>query len=175
MTDRRWMRSESDGLPRVVADAGPLNYLVLIDAVDVLPKLFGAISVPQAVAMELQHPRAPQAVRQWMAEMQSWVSVCPPETASFNGASKLDEGERATIALALSWPADLVLMDERDGVAAARALGLNTVGTIGVLDRAARRGLLDLRQAVSRLRATNFRGSPSLFAALLAPRGGAPE
>ncbi len=33
----------------VVADTGPLNYLVLIDAVDVLPRLFEQILVPAAV------------------------------------------------------------------------------------------------------------------------------
>jgi predicted nucleic acid-binding protein len=169
------MRSESDGPLRVVADAGPLNYLILIDAVEVLPKLFGAISVAQAVATELRHPRAPQPVRRWMAEAPTWVSVGAPEIANFAAMAKLDEGERATIALALAWRADLVLMDDREGVAAARGLGLTTVGTIGVLDRAAINGWLDLHHAVSRLRATNFRGSPSLFAALLAPRGGAPE
>jgi predicted nucleic acid-binding protein len=162
------MRSESDRPLRVVADAGPLNYLILIEAVEILPKLFGSVAIPSAVAAELGHPRAPLPVRQWIAEPPPWASVVPPVPASFDAAARLDEGERAAIALALSSAADLLLIDDRDGVAAARALGLAAVGTIGVLDRAARRGWLDLQQAVARLRSTNFRASPSLLAALLA-------
>jgi predicted nucleic acid-binding protein len=33
---------------RVVADTGPLNYLALIGAIDLLPKLFDKIVVPEA-------------------------------------------------------------------------------------------------------------------------------
>src|SRR5260370_650757 len=45
----------------VVADTGPLNYLVLIEASEILPKLFDAIIVPEAVKAELVHPSAPAA------------------------------------------------------------------------------------------------------------------
>jgi len=31
----------------VVADTSPLNYLVLIDAIDVLPQLFGRVLTPK--------------------------------------------------------------------------------------------------------------------------------
>ena len=77
-------------------------------------------------------------------------------------------GERAAIALAVSRRADLVLMDDRLGVATASAAGLRVIGTIGVLDRLAMRGLVDLPSAVARLRATNFRYRPELLDALLA-------
>jgi predicted nucleic acid-binding protein len=33
-------------MPIVVADTGPLNYLVLIEAIDLLPKLFDLVCVP---------------------------------------------------------------------------------------------------------------------------------
>ncbi len=50
----------------------------------------------------------------------------------------LDEGEKAAIALGLSLSADLVLIDERRGAAAARGKGFEVTGTLGVLDLAAR-------------------------------------
>lgn len=37
----------------VVSDTSPLNYLVLLDVVSVLPKLFGEVVVPPAVLTEL--------------------------------------------------------------------------------------------------------------------------
>ena len=47
----------------VVADASPINYLVLIDAVGVLPELYENIVVPNAVFEELQAEETPEKVR----------------------------------------------------------------------------------------------------------------
>ena len=56
----------------------------------------------------------------------------------------LDSGEHDAILLVLRLKADLVLMDDREGVDEARRLGLAVTGTLGVLDRAAERGLIEL-------------------------------
>ena len=80
----------------------------------------------------------------------------------------LDIGEREALALARTLSADLVLMDERAGVAVARQLGLAATGTLGVLDLGARRGLIDLADAFTRLKATSFRYRPEIMDALLA-------
>lgn len=152
-----------------VADTSPLNYLVLIGAIDMLPRLFEAVIVPGAVEAELLHARAPAAVRRWAAAPPPWLRVAhalPPPAGA--GLDHLDAGERAVIALALSLQPDFVLIDERAGVAAARAQGLEVLGTLGLLDRAARAGLIDLSGAVAALKATNFHAPPSLFEALLA-------
>jgi predicted nucleic acid-binding protein len=52
----------------VVADAGPLQYLVRIGAVDVLAPLYQRVLVPQTVASELQQNNAPAAIRAWIAQ-----------------------------------------------------------------------------------------------------------
>ena len=39
----------------VVSDTSPLNYLILLSHVDVLPRLFGQVYVPPSVLNELQH------------------------------------------------------------------------------------------------------------------------
>jgi predicted nucleic acid-binding protein len=41
----------------VVTDTSPINYLILIGYVDVLPVLHGDIIIPQAVAVELMNPQ----------------------------------------------------------------------------------------------------------------------
>jgi len=79
----------------------------------------------------------------------------------------LDPGERSAIALGLSLKADLILIDERKGAAVALNSGFEVAGTHGVLDRAAVRGLVNLRDALDRLKRTNFRYRPELIAALL--------
>jgi predicted nucleic acid-binding protein len=64
--------------------------------------------------------------------------------------------------------ANLLLMDDREGVSAARSRGLAVTGTIGILDIAATRGLIRLNEAVERLKRTSFRYPPDLLNALLA-------
>ena len=59
----------------VVADTGPLNYLVLIDAIELLPKLFEKVFVPEAVRAELVHQDAPAVVRAWAAQPPAWLDV----------------------------------------------------------------------------------------------------
>jgi len=154
----------------VVADTGPLNYLVQIDAIDVLPTLFGRIVVPAAVYDELAHPLAPEAVRAWVVQLPLWLEIesNPAQTSDIAVSRALDEGERAAIALAGEFGADLILMDDRDGVAVARAQGFAVIGTLGVLDLAARRGLIDLVEALTRLKATTFHYRQGLLDALLA-------
>jgi predicted nucleic acid-binding protein len=153
----------------VVADTSPLNYLVQIDAVDLLPKLFGTIAIPTAVHDELTHAQTPAAVRAWIAQAPHWLEVRPnPDLGSDATSAALDEGERAAIALAGAIAADLILMDDRGGVAFARARGFAVTGTLGVLDLAARRGLIDLAAAFTRLTATTFHYRQGLLDALLA-------
>jgi predicted nucleic acid-binding protein len=80
----------------------------------------------------------------------------------------LDRGERDAILVALELKADLLLMDDREGVEEAVRLGLVVTGTLGVLDRAAEKGLVDLADTFRRLRTTNFRVSPALLDRILA-------
>jgi predicted nucleic acid-binding protein len=48
----------------VVPDASPIHYLVLIDAVGVLPKLFSKVIIPEhVIKTELQSPKTPALVR----------------------------------------------------------------------------------------------------------------
>jgi predicted nucleic acid-binding protein len=108
----------------IVSDTTPLNYLVLIEAIDLLPQLYGRVLIPPAVRAELAHPRAPQAVRSWLAEPPAWLVVVAPSVVPAEVRSmSLDAGEMEAIALALENHADLLLIDERDGTAGARSIG----------------------------------------------------
>lgn len=152
----------------VVADTGPLHYLVLIDQIELLPRLFEGVSIPSVVRDELSQPEAPAAVLAWMMAPPPWLSVVPTPSADDADLAVLDDGERAAIVLAARLRAELVLMDDRAGVAAARARGFAVTGTLGLLDRAARRGLTDLAAAFAALRATSFHCRADLLDALLA-------
>ena len=152
-----------------VADTGPLHYLVLVGHAEVLAALLSEVAIPEAVRDELADPAAPLAVRGWIAAPPSWLSVhhVGPELLA-RADPALDRGERAALALAAAWRPDLVLMDDRAGVTVAQAQSFVVTGTLGILLRAARRGLLDLPTALDALDRTNFHWTSSLRARVLA-------
>jgi len=75
----------------------------------------------------------------------------------------LDAGERAAIALAERVRADLILIDETEGRAEAVRRNFRVTGTLGVLRAAAEEGLIDVREVVNRLGATNFYADEGLL------------
>lgn len=151
----------------VVADTSPVLYLYLVGQIELLPNLFTEIHIPHAVLNELGHPAAPESLRSWALSRPLWLNVHPDPDFSDAETSRLDAGERAAIALAEQLPAELLLMDERKGVRVALGKGLEVTGTLGILDRAARRGLIDIADCVERLKRTNFRYRPEMLSRLL--------
>ena len=153
----------------VVADTAPLNYLVLIGEVELLSALFEKVFVPEPVRNELRHAEAPDAVRRWIANPPPWIEVVASGQETDDPMLKrLDDGERAAIELAVRIGAELILMDDRDGVTVARSKGFAVTGTLGIIDLAARRDLIRLDEALERLRATSFRCRPEIMDAMLA-------
>jgi len=158
----------------VVSNTSPLNYLVPIDKVDVLPGLFGKVLVPESVLRELRNPAAPPSVGAWVANPPPWLEIRRPQQLEF--AMQLGDGERDAVCLAIETKAERLLVDEKAAREVARGLGLLVTGTLGVLKLASARGLLDFRSTIENLRGTNFHISDELIEALLARyREGDPE
>lgn len=152
----------------VVADTSPVRYLVLIQHVDVLPRLYGRVIVPSAVVAELTHERTPALVRTWIASKPIWLDVQAPKAAATANDISLGAGELAAIELAEELSADALLIDDRDGRREAERRGLPVLGTLRVLADAAAQELIDLEPAFERLAQTNFRTDPGLLQQLLA-------
>ena len=153
---------------RVVADTGPLHYLLLIGAIDILLPLFDQVVVSTVVRAELLHDEAPPVVRAWAKTPPAWLTVLPAAAVGDPELQALDDGERTAIELAVSLHSELILMDDRRGVAAARGKRFVVMGTLGVLDMAASRDLIDLPTAFPALRTTSFHVRQDLLDMLLA-------
>jgi len=150
----------------VVADTSPVRYLVLVGAIDGLPKLYDAVVIPPAVRTERLHPAAPEKVRAWISAPPQWLSVKSP--ARIQTDLNLGFGELEAIAVAAELHAAALLLDDRHAREVATAKGLRVAGTVGVLERMAAAGLIELRVILERLRQTNFRGDEQLFKDALA-------
>jgi len=151
----------------VVADTTPVNYLVLIGHADVLASLYGRVIVPEAVYAELQHPRTPEVVRITVASKPRWLEVRSVTRLLDSQLNELDLGEQEAIALAEEIGADTLMIDEDLGRRAAADRHLTVIGTLGVLEEAAKLNLVDLPSALTKLRQTTFRASDQLLQASL--------
>lgn len=154
----------------VVADTSPLLYLARLGLLDLLPPLYGSVTVPTTVWRELTEyrPDAPGVAELLGA---TWITV--DASADLDARlpaleAEIDPGEAAAITLALLLHAELVLVDDRDGRDVAVAHGLAVRGTLGVLTTARERGLLAaLRPVLDDLRAAGFRVHRTLYEAAL--------
>jgi predicted nucleic acid-binding protein len=138
----------------VVADSSPVIALVHAELIDLLPALFGEIVVPPEVLAEIRSPKRSEMVRRFIATPPAWLQERSPTTVEV--MPLLDAGEMAAISLALELRADLLLIDETEGRRAAAQRRIPLTGTVGILERAADIGLVELENAFDRLKRTDF-------------------
>jgi predicted nucleic acid-binding protein len=149
----------------IVADTSPLCYLLLIQQIEVLPKIFGEVFIPRQVAEELAAAELYPDLVAWIEFPPAWLKIIPAQR--IDPTLTVDPGEAAAISLAVELSADRLLIDDQAGRRAAEERGLNVTGTLGVLDLAARAGLLDLVNEIANLRQTNFHVPESIVSRLI--------
>ncbi len=148
----------------VVADTAPIRWLHLVGRLDLLRELYSVVTIPPAVLREMSHPKAPPGLQAIANSPPAWLQIRTPGHVYFRHL--LEDGEAETISLAMEWNARLILIDERDGRRSA-ALGFQISGTLGILEEAAERRLIDLEEVLGDLRKTGFLAEASLYDAVL--------
>lgn len=124
----------------IAVNTGPLIALAACDALDLLRRLHSHVLVPTAVIEEFGRGRAgapPSPLPSWF-DVRT-LSVPMPAIL----IAHLDQGEASAIALAIEAGVRIVAMDERRGRLVAREMGLAVTGSLGVLLRAKRLGIID--------------------------------
>ncbi len=156
-----------------VSNTSPISNLAWIGRLDLLPEQQGQIWIPAAVEAELrQIPDT--AVRSTIdrARQAGWLMVRTPTEANLVKLLTVDlhQGEAEAIALALEMKAERLFIDEKEGRAMARQLGLQVTGVLGVLLRGKKVGHLNaIKPELESLRTkARFFISPDLEAAILA-------
>lgn len=147
----------------VICDNSALSALAELELMEVLHRILGQISIPASVAEESRHSRAPEALRKWIANPPSWLTILPDPATALEETQVLGAGEAAAITLAwLYRDSSYLVLDEKRGRMIARSLGLRVTGLLAILTDAAIRGALDFDNTLERLVATGFRLSPAL-------------
>jgi predicted nucleic acid-binding protein len=150
---------------RLVINTGPLITLSRIACLDVVGQLPYQFICPEAVRLELDAGEAsgyPRIDPAWLT-VRGLSAPLPPVTLA-----ALDVGEAAVIHLALELQVPEVAIDEWKGRRAALAAGLEVTGTLGLLGRAKRLGLVPaLTPLIHRALREGIRYHPDLVRAVL--------
>ena len=139
---------------RVVSNTSPLSNLAVIGRLELLQHRYGTVRIPPEVAQELDRLSHAEGKARLAAAMAAgWLELDSTATSPVVPPFALDAGDAAAIALALSLNADVLLIDEKRGRAAARHAGLTVAGVLGELLHARMGGILpSLRTELHRLR-----------------------
>ena len=125
----------------VISDTSPLTALLTVGLVDLLPKLFDQVVIPEAVRDELLRGHT---------SLPTWLRI---EAVKDSGRAReygllVDAGEAEAIELARELQADRLLIDERKGRRLALREGVPVIGLLGVVLLAKRKALIPSARAL---------------------------
>ena len=145
---------------RLVINTGPLIALGRVDAFDIIGRLPVIFIIPKEVADEIEAG----ARAGYPVAIPAWATVQPLKAAIEPlGSHLLDAGEAAVIQLAIEQRIENVCIDEWRGRRAAVAVGLSVTGSLGLLGRAKRLGLIaTIRPWIDKLTACGVHYHPDL-------------
>jgi len=152
----------------IVADSSPLISLAIIAQLELLRQLYQRILLPTAVWDEVTIQGVGLPGAQAVSQL-TWLEIQAPEALILEPLSILvDRGEAEAIALAQSTPDSTVLLDDAQARRVAERLGIRRIGTLGILRKAKKAGLIvELKVYIEQLRTNGIYIRPSLIDAVL--------
>ena len=141
----------------------PLIALSILGRTDLLKSLFGEWVVPGRVAKE-STADGKAFSKQLATALEGHIVELGDDSMSDVLAMTLDRGEAEVISLAEHRRSGIVLLDDRKGRRLAAQRGLTAIGTVGLLLRARRSGLVsEVRPLLDRLMSSGIRISKPLY------------
>ena len=137
----------------VIADASPLIVLQNIGHLSLLQNLFDEILI------------TPEIKTEFGLDLPDWIKVAEVQDKTKQRLLNLtlDKGEAGAIALCLENTESLLIIDEKKGRRIAKELELKIVGTLGVILKAKKKGLIDSTENIlESLENANFHISANL-------------
>lgn len=156
-------------MPEVIVNTSPLQYLFQLGLLDLLPELYGKVSIPQGVVQELSSGVDRGVLLPDLGSL-SWLEIHKTQSAPVLAlAAGLGAGEREVLALALEVENPLVVLDDALARRFARRLNLPLTGTLGLLLKAKqRRRIESVKTYLDRLESLRFRLDDSTRRSILA-------
>ncbi len=118
-----------------------------IGQLDLLPQVFSAVFAPPTVAAEVRSPL-------------SWLTVQAVQNLAVVATlrTQMDAGEAEAIALAMELGDVILILDDKKARRVAQQIGLRVIGTVGMLLRAKRQGVIgEIKPLLTALIQADFR------------------
>lgn len=123
----------------VIADAGPILSLVLIDKLWILDEMFDDIRIPDAVWKEVTLDKS----KPFVSKIENYFAAKVQPIKGFNELTfAMGSGESESIILYRETQANFLLIDDKKARMIAENFGINCIGTIGLLSAAKDKGLV---------------------------------
>ena len=123
----------------VIADAGPVFSLALIDRLDILEEVFGEVKIAEAVWREIT---LDQSVS-YYDTIYDFFENKVQKISNLNDLTfVMDEGESESVVLYQELDANYLLIDDMKARKIAESLNINCMGTLGLLAIAKERNLV---------------------------------
>ncbi len=150
----------------VVSDSTPLMHFAKVGKLELLKLAYGELVISNAVFEETVSEGI--LLREEDAfliekEVGKWIKVIAPQDDAtvFSKKYRIHEGEAASILLAIQIDAIFLLINEKDGRAAAKASDVKVKGTIGVIFDCIRKQIIKPPEAIEIL--LEFKNNPSEY------------
>ena len=128
-------------MPKVVSNTTPIISLLKIGKLEILKDLYDEIYIPQEVFNEIEAGKHKKYYLNLLTF--EWIKIEQiQDRKSISYFLDLDKGEAEAIVLATESEADLILLDESLGRFHAKHAGLRVTGTIRILVKAKKQGLI---------------------------------
>ena len=130
-------------MPRIIVNSTPLIILCNIGKLSILKDLYGEILIPEGVYKEVTVKQDSACLK--LNESLDWIKIIKiPQNEKLKiYRARLHLGEVEVMLLAQKNPtADLVIIDDNAAKSTAKFLGLKVTGTLGVLLKAKKVGLI---------------------------------
>lgn len=146
----------------LVCNASPLIFLAKIDLIHLLPRICENLTIPGGVYDEIMGQS--DAASQWIEENKQEYVVEVESIPKLIEAWDLGKGETEVIAHAYSKKDLKVALDDKAARNCAASLGVDVIGTIGLILVAGKNGYVDDSTIyLEKLRETGFRISDHLY------------
>jgi predicted nucleic acid-binding protein len=155
-----------------VVNASPLILLGKVGRVALLSELSDELIVPDAVAREIgAKPEGERAISE-IASLPGTRFEAEVAASSEIAVWNLGRGESQVLALAGAFPGSRAVLDDLEARRCSQSLGLPLIGTLGVVLRAKRKGVIEMaRPVIEHLRKVGLYASDSLIEQALAHLG----
>lgn len=138
---------------QAVTNSTCLIGLQRIGQLDILPQVFPVVFAPEAVESEF-------------GIKPSWLRVQAVQNTEFVKVlqNQMHIGEAEAIVLAMELKDVAIILDEKKARAAAKKIGLQVIGTVGMLLRGKKRGVIsEVKPLLRELQAKGFRMTEALI------------